>query len=147
MLRDGRTTEELGESLVVHLRTRLDAPALALEDPLRTITGGYANPIYRARLRDAPPPFDRELVIRADGRGSGPERLGREFEIHRFVHDHGYPTAEPIHFEPDGQVLGSPFVMMAWLDGTTPWVGASPKYSEPGLFRRMVDRVTVGGAA
>lgn len=119
MLRDGRTLDELGTALVDHLRCQLDAPELALAGPLTHVTGGFANPIYRARLDGAPAPYDQDLVIRADGRGAGPERLGREFAIQRFLRDQGYPTADPIHFEADTSVLGAPFVLMSWLDGTT----------------------------
>jgi aminoglycoside phosphotransferase (APT) family kinase protein len=117
MLRDGRTLDELGESFVAFLRTALDAPTIALDGSLTEIAGGFANPIYGARLREAPPSYDRDLVIRVAGRGKGPDNLAREFEIQRFLYDRGYPTAPPLLFDADPGPLGAAFIVMGRLEG------------------------------
>jgi aminoglycoside phosphotransferase (APT) family kinase protein len=112
-----RAPELLGPRLVDALRHALDAPTLDLAAPVEPLAGGFVNPIYALRLRDAPPAYDRDLVLRVDGRGPGSLRFASEAAIQRFAFDRGYPTAEPLRCELDAAEIGAPYLLMARLDG------------------------------
>ncbi|MBV9221764.1 MAG: phosphotransferase family protein [Methylobacteriaceae bacterium] len=126
-------TKEIAPALAFDFAALADflAPRLAgFAGPVtaRQFKGGQSNPTYlietpacRYVLRRKPP---GKLLASAHA-------VDREFRIMTVLHREGFPVAEPLLFCPDPEVIGTPFYIMAHIEGRIFWNPAMPD-STPG---------------
>ncbi|ABV92745.1 aminoglycoside phosphotransferase [Dinoroseobacter shibae DFL 12 = DSM 16493] len=91
------------------------------------IGGGQSNPTFYVTHGD------RRLVLRKQPPGpllKGAHAVDREFRVLRALWDTPVPVPEALAFEPDAAVLGTPFYVMARLEGRV-----CPSYALPELAR------------
>lgn len=89
------------------------------------ISGGQSNPTFYVTHGD------RRLVLRKQPPGpllKGAHAVDREFRVLRALADTDVPVPEALAFEPDATLLGTPFYVMARLEGRV-----CPTYALPEL--------------
>ncbi len=85
---------------------------------LRQFKGGQSNPTY---LLDTPA---RRYVLRRKPPGKllpSAHAVDREFRVIRALHAHDFPVAEPVLYCADENVAGTPFYVMAFVEGRVFW--------------------------
>jgi aminoglycoside phosphotransferase (APT) family kinase protein len=81
---------------------------------LERIGGGQSNPTYFVTVGGT------RLVLRKPPAGTlapGAHDVGREYRILRALAGTAVPVPRPVRYEPDPAVLGTPFYLMARVDG------------------------------
>jgi aminoglycoside phosphotransferase (APT) family kinase protein len=106
----------MDSSLLSYLSERVGS-SQAFAAPPAAMSGGWDTRVYWFQLADAPPPYDRPLVLRLFPSPADAPRAATEFEVQRFVHHRGYPAPEPLLLETGAQVLGGPFMVMERVPG------------------------------
>ena len=104
---------------------------------LERTVGGMSNPTYFVRygdwqavLRKQPPSV---LMPSAHA-------IDREYRVLSALHDSAVPVPQPIVYCADGEVLGTPFYLMEWLDGRIFYdytCAAASRQERPALFDAM----------
>jgi len=97
----------------------------SFEGPLevRQFKGGQSNPTY---LLTTPA---RRYVLRRKPPGkllASAHAVDREFRVLSALHREAFPVAEPLAFCEDESVIGTPFYVMAHVDGRVFWDPAMP---------------------
>jgi aminoglycoside phosphotransferase (APT) family kinase protein len=94
---------------------------------IRQFKGGQSNPTY---LLETPA---RRYVLRRKPPGRllpSAHAVDREYRVIRALHAQGFPVAEPILYCADETVAGTPFYVMAFVEGRVFWepqmAGAAP---------------------
>lgn len=103
---------------------------LAFEGPLevRQFKGGQSNPTY---LLTTPA---RRFVLRRKPPGkllASAHAVDREFRVLSALHRESFPIAEPLAFCEDDSVIGTPFYVMAHVEGRVFWDPAMPGSDAP----------------
>ena len=91
-----------------------ELPGLAGDMAFAPIGGGQSNPTYRL---DFP---DRRLVLRKQPPGEllpSAHAVDREYRVQRALAGSGVPVPAMLLWCEDRDVVGTPFYVMAWLDG------------------------------
>ena len=107
------------------LATWLAARVPRFEGPIeaRQFKGGQSNPTY---LLTTP---SRRYVLRRKPPGkllASAHAVDREFRVLSALHRQGFPVAEPLAYCEDDSVVGTPFYVMAHVEGRVFWVPALP---------------------
>jgi aminoglycoside phosphotransferase (APT) family kinase protein len=124
-------TKEVAEALrfdVASLQAHLAREVRGFVGPLavRQFKGGQSNPTY---LIDTP---TRRYVLRRKPPGKllpSAHAVDREYRIIRALHAQNFPVAEPILYCDDATVVGTPFYLMAYVEGRVFWEPAMPDSS------------------
>src|SRR5258706_5262313 len=116
-------TKEVAEALAFdagrlqhYLQTNL--PGFDGPVSVRQFKGGQSNPTY---LLQAP---GRSYVLRRKPPGrllSSAHAVDRESRVMRALHAHDFPVPAPLLFCPDDDVVGTPFFIMAHVEGRVFW--------------------------
>jgi aminoglycoside phosphotransferase (APT) family kinase protein len=111
--------------LEAYLAARL--PGFARPLAVRQFKGGQSNPTY---LLETP---QRRYVLRRKPPGKllpSAHAVDREFRIISALHAQGFPVAAPLVYCADESIVGTPFYLMAHVDGRVIWEphmpGAAP---------------------
>src|SRR6266404_7375993 len=94
------------------------APGFAGPLTVRQFKGGQSNPTY---LLETP---QRAYVLRRKPPGKllpSAHAVDREFRVISALHAQGFPAAEPVLYCADADVAGTPFYLMAHVDGRVIW--------------------------
>ena len=111
---------------------------------LRRFEGGQSNPTYRLQLGD------RHLVLRRKPDGpllKGAHAIEREFCVTQALFARGFPVAEPIAFCEDTAVLGTPFYVMAHVEGRNFWNAALDEIPDGDMGQAKLAEHPCGHAA
>jgi aminoglycoside phosphotransferase (APT) family kinase protein len=105
---------------VVRLEAFLAARLNGFEGPLavRQFKGGQSNPTY---LLETP---TRRYVLRRKPPGKllpSAHAVDREFRVIAALHGQGFPVAAPLIYCDDATVVGTPFYVMAHVEGRVIW--------------------------
>ena len=103
-------------TLEAYLRQHLAGFAGPLS--LRQFKGGQSNPTY---LLDTPA---RRYVLRRKPPGKllpSAHAVDREFQVIRALHAQDFPVAEPVLYCADESITGTPFYVMAFVEGRVFW--------------------------
>lgn len=95
---------------------------------VRQFKGGQSNPTY---LLTTP---SRRFVLRRKPPGkllASAHAVDREFRVLSALHREGFPVAEPLALCEDDSVIGTPFYVMAHVDGRVFWDPAMPDSTLP----------------
>jgi aminoglycoside phosphotransferase (APT) family kinase protein len=109
--------DAVGRGLVEHLRASLGEPGLSLTEPPVPLSGGFDTEIFTLRLRGAPAPFARPLVLRVLRAHHDPSMVLREQTIQNALADQGYPAPRVVLASLDRASVGAPFLLMERLPG------------------------------
>ena len=126
--------DELARRFVAHLRTVLGEPRLELAGAPEVLTGGFDTEIVAVRLRSAPPPWMRPLVLRVLRAHHIPGMVLREQAVHNALADAGYPVPRVLLATTDPAALGAAFLVMERVAGV-PLIEANPL----GMHRVLLD--------
>jgi aminoglycoside phosphotransferase (APT) family kinase protein len=126
--RDFTGTKDVAEALrfdVVRLENYLAANIAGFSGPLSVhqFKGGQSNPTY---LLDTP---RRRYVLRRKPPGKllpSAHAIDREFRVISALHAQGFPVAEPFVLCMDESIAGTPFYVMAHVDGRVVWEPEMP---------------------
>lgn len=117
--------DEVARGLVELLRATLGEPRLELAGAPEALTGGFDTEIVAVRLRSAPPPWLRPLVLRVLRAHHRPAMVLREQAVHNALADAGYPAPRVLLATTDPAALGAPFLVMERVAGV-PLIDATP---------------------
>jgi aminoglycoside phosphotransferase (APT) family kinase protein len=127
---DRPTGEAIAPALLRYFQQHLGVEDLGYaEEPVHFPNGWEAN-VYHFQLQSRqrlPDVFTRPLIVRAYCSHCGWQRIQHEYDVQRYVSDHGYPAPRPLLAEESGILLGGPFMVMERIAGTN-------------LFEYMLDR-------
>jgi aminoglycoside phosphotransferase (APT) family kinase protein len=90
---------------------------------IRQFKGGQSNPTY---LLETP---TQRYVLRRKPPGKllpSAHAVDREYRVIRALHAQGFPVAEPLAYCSDESVAGTPFYVMAYVDGRVFWEPQMP---------------------
>src|SRR5262245_49568503 len=90
---------------------------------VRQFKGGQSNPTY---LLETPA---RRYVLRRKPPGKllpSAHAVDREFRAINALHAQGFPVAAPVLYCPDDDVIGTPFYVMAHVNGRVIWEPSMP---------------------
>jgi aminoglycoside phosphotransferase (APT) family kinase protein len=103
-----------------------DLPGAGADLTVELIAGGRSNLTYRLEFRapgqagtDGAPV--RRLVLRRPPLGHvlpTAHDMGREYRVLSALHGTAVPVPRPVALCPDTEVIGAPFYLMEWVDGT-----------------------------
>jgi aminoglycoside phosphotransferase (APT) family kinase protein len=103
-----------------------DLPGAGADLTVEMIAGGRSNLTYRLEFRapgqtatDGAPV--RRLVLRRPPLGHvlpTAHDMGREYRVLSALHGTAVPVPRPVALCPDTEVIGAPFYLMEWVDGT-----------------------------
>jgi aminoglycoside phosphotransferase (APT) family kinase protein len=121
-------TKEVAEALRFDpalLEAHLTREVRGFVGPLvaRQFKGGQSNPTY---LIDTP---TRRYVLRRKPPGKllpSAHAVDREYRVIRALHAQNFPVAEPILYCDDAAIAGTPFYLMAFVEGRVFWEPAMP---------------------
>src|SRR5256885_2824519 len=102
--------------LEAFLASRL--PGFAPPLTVRQFKGGQSNPTYLLETRA------RRYVLRRKPPGKllpSAHAVDREFRVISALHAQGFPVAEPVLYCAEADVIGTPFYLMAHVDGRVIW--------------------------
>jgi len=108
------------DRLLACLRERLGA-GIDFEAPPAALSGGFDTSVSAFRLKGAPAAWSGDLVLRVMGFAASATRVRREAATHAALVEAGFPAPRILLAEPDGAVLGKPFLIMERLPGETMW--------------------------
>ena len=100
---------------------------------LTPVGGGQSNPTWFVACGD------RRLVLRKKPRGAtlaGAHAIDREYRVLSALQGSDLPVPRPVHFEPDADIIGTPFYVMERLPGQVSDDSALPDL--PPASRRAV---------
>ena len=107
--------------------SRRACPTSTARSSVRQFKGGQSNPTY---LLETPA---RRYVLRRKPPGKllpSAHAVDREFRVIGALHAQGFPVAAPLVYCDDADVAGTPFYLMAHVDGRVIWEphmpGAAP---------------------
>lgn len=104
----------LGQRLVVAVRADAGSSGIELAAPLEPISGGFWARTYGVAFCDAPPPFDRRLILRV----MPDEHMAqREITIQRAVGAQRFPCPAVRLADGSSASLGAPFMLMDRAEG------------------------------
>jgi aminoglycoside phosphotransferase (APT) family kinase protein len=126
-------TKEVAEALrfdTARLEAHLAREVRGFVGPLvaRQFKGGQSNPTY---LIDAPA---RRYVLRRKPPGKllpSAHAVDREYRVISALHAQNFPVAEPILYCDDAAIAGTPFYLMAFVEGRVFWEPTMPGSSAP----------------
>jgi aminoglycoside phosphotransferase (APT) family kinase protein len=131
--------QQLEDDLLALLRRATGTPSLAFDGPPRRLTGGFWALLVAFRLRDAPPEWQGDLVVRVM---PDPRTAARETALQSGVAAQGYPTPAVHLSGGPGDGLGQAFMVMD-LAGGDPLLGGLDGIGAiaalPRLARRLPD--------
>ncbi|MBI5290013.1 MAG: phosphotransferase [Chloroflexi bacterium] len=107
---------DVGDALIVYLRTALGDPALAYASPPSRITGGFDTAIYAFALGGADGEMAGPLILRVFREG-GSEQARFETVVQNSVAALGYPTPRVLFSCTDPSLLGGAFTIMPRVAG------------------------------
>lgn len=99
-------------SFVTYLQSKFDAPEASIT--IERISGGQSNPTYKVSLGA------RHMILRkqpASVVAKGAHAIDREYRIVGALRPTNVPVPEPILFEEDSEIIGTPFYLMEFLEG------------------------------
>ncbi|MGP0090245.1 MAG: phosphotransferase family protein [Xanthobacteraceae bacterium] len=126
-------TKEVAEALrfdTARLEAHLTCEVRGFVGPLvaRQFKGGQSNPTY---LIDTP---TRRYVLRRKPPGKllpSAHAVDREYRVISALHAQDFPVAEPILYCDDAEIAGTPFYLMAFVEGRVFWEPTMPGSSAP----------------
>jgi aminoglycoside phosphotransferase (APT) family kinase protein len=109
------------DRLLAYLRDASGQPELLYADPPARITGGNETFIYGFSLSGAQrDEYRRPLILRAYRQGYvRPDQARFEATVQNAIAGLGYPAPRVFTMTPDASVLGTPFIVMERLQGTS----------------------------
>jgi aminoglycoside phosphotransferase (APT) family kinase protein len=138
-------TKEVNKQLSTFLRRQLPSAEEVHLDALSRMSGGLSreNWVFRARWRDLAGDHDLPLIMRRDPGGSLLNTDQRtEFAVLQALESTPVPAPRVYWVDGEGSALGSPSLIMEWLDGTSDWFvlnGDRPAAERLALARRFLD--------
>jgi aminoglycoside phosphotransferase (APT) family kinase protein len=116
------------------------------------LTGGVSADVHRLdlNLRGG---STTSLVLRAHGTSHSGHAAALEIQLLQALHRGGVPVPEPLHVDVSGDLLADPFLIMAFVDGTSAipvgqegpsWGNATPRCANRGRFRCRVRSARAG---
>jgi aminoglycoside phosphotransferase (APT) family kinase protein len=106
------------------------------------LTGGVSADVRRLDVR-MPDGTATRVVLRSHGATHGGHAAELEYRLLQALHRTGLPVAEPLLADVSGSLLPQPFVVMAFVEGTTE-VSAAPE--DPGIDRMADVLATIHSA-
>jgi len=108
----------LNEAELAAVATYLDGAGVAVAGPLRAtqIPGGRSNLTYR--LEDGRSRWVLRMPPKV-GRMPSAHDVAREFRVVSAIEGHGVPVAPPVALCEDESVLGAPFAVAGFVDGSS----------------------------
>jgi aminoglycoside phosphotransferase (APT) family kinase protein len=103
-------------ALEAYLKTRIEGFTTPLK--VSQFKGGQSNPTYKLETPN------RAYVLRRKPPGTllpSAHAVDREFKVIAALHAQGFPVAKPYLYEPDSQVIGTPFYVMSCEEGRIIW--------------------------
>jgi len=117
---DGPLAGDGANRLLAFLSRTLDQPDVSYAAPPERVMGGNETFIYGLRLRDAPAAYSAPLILRAYRAGYGrPHQARLEATVQNSIASLGYPAARVLIVAPGTEVLGTPFIVMERLPGSS----------------------------
>jgi aminoglycoside phosphotransferase (APT) family kinase protein len=110
-------TVDLSRRLLAYVRGELADAALEYAEPPVAISGGYDTEILAFRLRRAPAPWSRPLILRRLGAEHDPIRALRERDIQNAVAGLGFPAPNVLVASADPGAIGGAFLIMERMPG------------------------------
>lgn len=99
-----------------YMRVKFDEPALEIGG-LKAITGGGSKKTLIIKLINAKI-LPATIVLRADSQGGVVEStVADEYELMQTLYEAGLPVPQPYIAESDTSIVGSPFVLVGYLEG------------------------------
>ena len=119
MLRPEKTLAHIADGLITYLEAELDNPAIGYDTPLTQMEGGYETYTFRFRLSGVRDELCKPLILRLYPALYGPDRAVWESTIQNALANARYPAPRVYLTCTDTSILGSPFLIMAFLTGET----------------------------
>lgn len=85
---------------------------------MEPLAGGVSADVRRLDLNLADG-TTTSVVVRAHGASHSGHSAGLEYQLLRSLHRSGVPVPQPLLVDASGDVLGEPFLVMAFVDGTS----------------------------
>jgi aminoglycoside phosphotransferase (APT) family kinase protein len=115
-----RSQSEVADRLLPYLRAELGRSDLSFAEAPARITGGNETYIYGFRLRGAPEHMSGPLILRVYRAGyARPDQARFESAVQNAIASLGYPAARVPLACHGNDVLGTPFIIMERLPGST----------------------------
>ena len=108
--------ESPDRKLLSYLSGRLGAGVDFASPPAR-LSGGFDTTIMAFRLANAPAEYSGELILRWMAGIGRPDQVRREAAAHAALVAQGFAAPRVLAAEPEGDVLGAPFLIMERLPG------------------------------
>jgi aminoglycoside phosphotransferase (APT) family kinase protein len=124
---DPRGPDEIASTLITYLRGSIGPPALDYAEPPSQIFGGNRSFVYGFRLRDAPAPYSKRLILRVSRSTGGGESTQIEAAIPTALADLGYPVPRVLDWSDSRDPFGGAFMMMERLEGSPLVLGDPPE--------------------
>src|SRR4249920_1650027 len=96
--------------LAGYLSAQRRAPTTIID--VRRLSVGHSRAMHRVETDGG------TFVVRVEQGGVFGTSSGEEFGLMRGLADAGYPVAPTLWYEPTGDVLGQPFFVMGFVEGT-----------------------------
>ncbi len=138
-------TADVTKQLLTFLRSQLPAAEDVSLSGLSRVSGGLSreNWVFRARWSDGAGGQDLPLIMRRDPGGSLLDTDRRtEFAVLRALESTPVPAPPAYWVDGDGSALGSPSLIMGWVDGNCDWFvlnGDRPVAERLALAQRFID--------
>jgi aminoglycoside phosphotransferase (APT) family kinase protein len=87
-------------------------------DAMVRLTGGVSADVHRLDLK-WPDGRAQQLVLRAHGASHSGHAAELEYQLLQALHDAGVLVPKPIHVDASGSLLPDPFLLMAFVEGST----------------------------
>ena len=119
MLRPEKTLALISDDLIAYLEADLDNAAIGYDTPLTQMEGGYETYTFCFKLSGVRGELSKPLILRLYPPLYGPDRAIWESTLQNALADAGYPAPRVYLTCTDTSILGSPFLIMAFLAGET----------------------------
>src|SRR5206468_7367608 len=113
---------EVAAGLLEYLSRHWGRPDLRFLMRPSPIADGWETYTFRFQLHSInplPSVFARPLILRVFASPQGVPRLRHEFAAQQYMHQIGYPVAEPLLLEESCDLFGGPFQIMDQVPGQT----------------------------
>ncbi len=108
----------LSDELLEAVRTNLGSTEVDYSEPPQRLEGGFFTENHAFALRNAPPPWDKPLVVRLFPSVAPSDSAIREAAIQGVLVGQGYPAPNVVLFDDDARLDRRRFFVMERLPGT-----------------------------
>jgi aminoglycoside phosphotransferase (APT) family kinase protein len=139
--------EDRREALEDYLRKQLDLADDVHITNIDRMAMGQSRAMYRVELQNRTGGENRTVVVRVEQWGLLGTNSHEEVQIMRGLHGAGLPVAEILAYEPGAELLGQPFFVMEFVEGSSFFSRASlDEYTKmlDDLHRRSPESVGLG---